>query len=173
MGDGCFFIYPKKFGFINLSITHENHNNNIVIATFFNNSFHSFGLSHARIIHAIITSMKHTTIISDIIILVNAHTIYGNAFVGFALSLFVSIQFHIIGKFVLSFIPQHQLGHFFGVSHDGVSSSHESYDGTPLQQFGKSDHSHGAADIRFPIDKTINNSIQINNFNVFFIMFYL
>ena len=58
-------------------------------------------------------SIKHTTIIKDIIIFVNAHTIVGKAFVGFALSPFVSIQFHIIGKFVLSFIQQHQPLHHF------------------------------------------------------------
>ena len=57
--------------------------------------------------------MKHTTKIRDITILINVDIIFGNAFVGFvSLQLWVSIQFQIIGKFVLSFIHEHT---FFGV----------------------------------------------------------
>lgn len=79
----------------------------MVIATFVSNSFHSFGLFHARITPAQIIRIKHTTRIMDIIILVMAHIIVGKTFVEFS----VQIQFPIIGKSVFNFIPQHQLGH--------------------------------------------------------------
>ena len=74
-------------------------------------------------------NIKHTTKIKDIIIFVNAHIIIGNAPVAFALS----IQFQIIGKFVLSFIPQHQSEHssFFEVAHGSDEIFH-------LQQYFQS-----------------------------------
>jgi len=112
-GDGCvFFIYPKKFGFINLNIAQENHSNNTVIATFLIISLaFVFWLesshAHAHIIHAIIIIIKHTTKIIDIIILVNALIIQGKTFVGFACQSLIVIQFQIIGKSVLSFIQLH------------------------------------------------------------------
>ena len=104
--------YPKKFGLINLSITPENHSNNIVMATFFINPFahHHFqdhGLSAVRIIHATMIRIKHTTNINDTIILANAHIIVGNAPVASLLS----IQFQIIGKQVFNLTPSHSALH--------------------------------------------------------------
>ena len=93
-------------------MTPENQSNIMVIATLLSNFCAHLGLSPARIIHATITSIKHTTKITDITIFVNIHTIYGKAFVGLTdHSHFILIQFHIIGKFVFNFIPQHQFGH--------------------------------------------------------------
>ena len=100
--------YPKKFGLINLNITHENQSNNIVIATFAINHFahHHFqdhGLSEARMIPATIIHMKHATKIKDTIILDSAHTIVGNALVVLS-SLSSHIQSQIIGKHVFNLI---------------------------------------------------------------------
>ena len=93
-----------------MRITDENHSSNIVIATFVSNSFHSLGLSHARIIHATIISMKHTTKIRDMIILVRAHIIVGNAFVESS-PLSSQMQSQIMGKLVLSFTQLHFFHH--------------------------------------------------------------
>ena len=93
-------------------MTPENQSNIIISATFLSNFCAHLGSSPARIIHATITSIKHTTKVTDITIFVNIHTIYGKAFVGLIdHSHFILIQFHIIGKSVLSLIPQHQFGH--------------------------------------------------------------
>jgi hypothetical protein len=97
---------------INLRITPENHNNNIVIATLFSRSFASFGLSADHKIPAYIIRIKHATKTNDITIFVNAHIIVGKAVVESVLPL-PQIQFQIIGKFVFSFIPQHQSLHSF------------------------------------------------------------
>ncbi len=86
---------------------------------------------HAHIIPATIIKMKHTTKIRDMIILVNAHTILGNAVVGFvSLSLLVHIQFHMIGKFVLSFIQSHP------DTEEGICAPFESEEGffTPFTE---------------------------------------
>lgn len=97
-------------------MTPENQSNIMVIATLLSNFCAHLGLSPARIIHATITSIKHTTKITDITIFVNIHTIYGKAFVGLIdHSHFILIQFHIIGKFVLSLIPQHQFEQLLSV----------------------------------------------------------
>ena len=97
---------------INLRITPENHNNNIVIATLFSRSFASFGLSADHKIPAYIIRIKHATKTNDITIFVNAHIIVGKAVVESVLPL-PQIQFQIIGKFVFSFIQQHHQGHAF------------------------------------------------------------
>ena len=118
-----FFIYPKKFGFINLSITPENHNNSIVTATFVSIDFAVLGSSEDRLIHATITNIKHTTKINVITIFVRAHIITGNTSVEVvAQSAFlVDIQSHIIGNFVLSLIPSH----FFHQPHHAHHSHHQ------------------------------------------------
>ena len=69
----------------------------------------------ARITHATIIIIKHTTRIIDIINFVKIPIIYGNTFVGLAPSWLYGIQFQITGKFVLSFTPQHQSLHTFPV----------------------------------------------------------
>jgi len=104
-----FFIYPKKFGFINLSITPENHNNSIVTATFVSIDFAVLGSSEDRLIQATITNIKHTTKINVITIFVRAHIITGNTSVEVVAQsdFLVDIQSHIIGNFVLSLIPSH------------------------------------------------------------------
>ena len=112
--------YPKKFGFISLRITQENHSNNMVIATFLIKSFHSFGLSAAHMIQPTMIRMKHTTSINDTIIWANAHVIVGNALVA---SSFASshIQSHIIGKHVFSLTQLHvqpQVAAFTYVHHN-------------------------------------------------------
>lgn len=115
-GRWLFFIYPKKFGFINLSIAQENHSNNTVIATFLIISLaFVFWLesshAHARIIHAIIIIIKHTTKIIHIIYLVNPLIIQGTTFTGFASPLVISIQSLTTGKHVFNLIQLHASQH--------------------------------------------------------------
>ena len=99
--------HPKKFGLISLRITHENHSNNTVTATFLSVSLAHFGSSEARLIQAIITKIKHTIKTRAIAIFVNAHIIVGNAIVASVFHSHVFIQFHIIGKQVFSLIQLH------------------------------------------------------------------
>lgn len=107
--------YPKKFGLINLRITHENHSNIIVTQTFIIRFFADVlwlasSPAEAHIIHATIIIIKHTTNITDTMILDKAQTMVGNALVGFS---FASshIQFQIIGKHVFNLIQLHSALH--------------------------------------------------------------
>ena len=94
---------------IALSITQASHSNTMVIATFWSNSFHHFGSSDAHLIPATITRIKHTTRTKETTIWDKAPIILGNALVGSVLPhFFISIQFQIIGKSVLSLIHSHQ-----------------------------------------------------------------
>ena len=82
----------------------------MVTATFFN-KFLAFVLcwlsshAHARIIHATIMRIKHTTNTSAIAIFVNAHIMVGKALVASVFQAHVFIQFPINGKQVFNLIP--------------------------------------------------------------------
>ena len=68
-----------------------------------------FGSSEARLIHAIITNIKHTIKTRAIIIFVNAPIIVGKAWVAFVFPSQTLIQSQIIGKHVFNLIQSSQL----------------------------------------------------------------
>ena len=97
-------------------MTQDNHNSPIVRATFIIIAFAHLGSSEDILIPATISMIKHTMIITEAMILVNAHIITGNALVSFTvvvlgsllslvlLSVVVFIQFHIRGNSVFNLI---------------------------------------------------------------------
>lgn len=110
-------FYPKKLGLIKRNMIHDTHNKIKAATTFHIRDFHSpkfLSLIHPLIIiiHHITTKRNEKINIAVMVILLSDHISLGNALIGLILEselIQISIQSHINGTTVFSWIPQHHL----------------------------------------------------------------